>query len=755
MVDFIKKNLFFGLALIFYLVFFSKLIFGLLPIPADTIVSLYYPFRDNFAKEYPRGIPFKNFLITDPVRQLYPWKSLVIEAEKKVSLPLWNPYSFSGTPLLANFQSASFYPLNLVFLIVPFHISWTIYILAGPVFAGIFMFAYLNNLKLKREASILGSLIFAFSGFSVAWMEWGNVLNVALWLPLILLSIDKLFKSNKAPSVAASKWAWIYLISLCCSFFAGHLQVFFYVFLLESLYIVFRWFENKRRMRSVLTFATLNVFFIILTFIQWYPTLQFILLSARGVDVVGYKAEGWFIPWQNLVQFIVPDFFGNPTTLNYTGIWNYAEFIGYIGIAPLIFALYSIFFRRDKNSLFFTFIALLCFAMALPSPISKIPFILHIPFIETAQPTRLIFLIDFSLAVLVGMGYDFYSRQKKGIIYLFMLSSVIFIGIWVFVLFGSFGIMYQEDLVVARKNLFLPTALFMSVFVVFFIARLFHNLKSNMFDKAIFIVLFLIISFDLIRFGWKFEAFTKKEYLFPESPVISYLKRQSGQFRVMSAASEIFPPNFSAFYRIQTTDGYDPLYLMRYAELSAAYSRNKPDISVPFGFNRIITLQDPKSRLADLFGVRYVLSATEIKSDKLSPVFSDGMIKVFENNSAFPRAFFVSTVYKARGKQDAMNAMFDSNNLLNHVAIVEDAGVDFKKSYDTGKINISDYSENYIKLKTENQGEGFMVLTDTYYPAWHAKIDGKEAKIYLTDYTFRGLLIPKGNHEIEFYATLF
>ncbi|HXS15196.1 MAG TPA: hypothetical protein VN711_03645, partial [Candidatus Saccharimonadales bacterium] len=64
-------------------VFFrSFFLSGLLPIPSDTIVGLYNPFRDFYAPNYPNGIPFKNFLITDPVRQEYPWRILSISLEK-------------------------------------------------------------------------------------------------------------------------------------------------------------------------------------------------------------------------------------------------------------------------------------------------------------------------------------------------------------------------------------------------------------------------------------------------------------------------------------------------------------------------------------------------------------------------------------------------------------------------------------------------------------------------------------------------
>src|SRR3989344_4990557 len=338
---------------IFFWQFFIK---GLLPIPADTIIGLYHPFKDLYAKDYPRGIPFKNFLITDPVRQQYPWKELAINIEKNWELPLWNPYNFSGTPLAANFQSAAFYPLNILFFILPFYLSWSFFILLAPLLAGVFLYLFLNNQKLNKWASVLGSIAFSFSGFSVSWLEWGTILHTALWLPLILLAIDKIFEYSKEISnikYQKSKiqikdkkliiWSILFIFSLISSFFAGHLQIFFYLFMTSFIYLTARWFQYGKRIEMLLLFVICYLLFVIATAIQWLPTLQFIFLSSRNLDQIPWQNPGWFIPWQNLIQFIAPDFFGNPATLNYWGIFNYGEFIGYVGIIPLIFSLYALF----------------------------------------------------------------------------------------------------------------------------------------------------------------------------------------------------------------------------------------------------------------------------------------------------------------------------------------------------------------------------------------------------------------------------
>jgi uncharacterized membrane protein YfhO len=96
-----------------------------------------------------------------------------------------------------------------------------------------------------------------------------------------------------------------------------------------------------------------------------------------------------------------------------------------------------------------------------------------------------------------------------------------------------------------------------------------------------------------------------------------------------------------------------------------------------------------------------------------------------------------------------------SDYSLKDRAIVATKSKDFNKTWSNGKSEIINYSENKVIIKTSNEGEGFLILTDTYYPTWHVKIDGKESRIYLTDFSFRGVIIPKGKHEVVFYDTLF
>jgi uncharacterized membrane protein YfhO len=43
-----------------------------------------------------------------------------------------------------------------------------------------------------------------------------------------------------------------------------------------------------------------------------------------------------------------------------------------------------------------------------------------------------------------------------------------------------------------------------------------------------------------------------------------------------------------------------------------------------------------------------------------------------------------------------------------------------------------------------------LILTDSIYPGWRATIDGADVEIYQTDVNFRGVMVPEGEHIVNF-----
>ncbi|MDE2589643.1 MAG: hypothetical protein KGL95_08270, partial [Patescibacteria group bacterium] len=491
------------------------------------------------------------------------------------------------------------------------------------------------------------------------------------------------------------------------------------------------------------------------TAVQWVPTLQFIFQSARDIDQNPFQNPGWFIPWQHLLQFVVPDFFGNPTTLNYFGVWNYAEFSGYIGILPLIFALAAMIFRRDKKTYFWTGLVILSLLFALPTPLAKLPFMLQIPFLSTAQPTRLLSVVDISLVILAALGLDMAIKKRGVIIIPSFIISLILAGCWVFVLsaYKFYHGISVDQVNVTKHNLVIPTLTFIVSMIVFAGWSLVEKVTKKQFVIMFSVILLIVTSFDVLRFAQKFTPFTPEVYLYPQTQTLKFLKQHIGIGRIMETDARIFPPNFSVMYHLQSVDGYDPLYLKRYGAFIAALSRGKPDISTPFGFNRIIIPERIDSPFINLLGVKYVLSLTDITNPQLVKVFQEGETRVYENKKVLPRAFFVEHSLSAKTDQQAISQMFDSLFNPSIDAVVE--GAAGLTDFSTGKVSVTSYSENKVVLQTENTGDGFLVLTDSFYPTWHALVDSHETQIFITDFTFRGIKVPKGVHTIVFTDSLF
>lgn len=730
--------------LLFIFIFLKPVILnGLLPLPTDVIVGLYHPYRDFYAENYPNGIPFKNFIVTDPVTQTYPWKDLVINLFSSGRLPIWNPYEASGKPLLANFQTGSFYPFNLILFLKPFYLSWSMFIGSQLLLGGLFMYLFLSNLKLDKRAVLLGSLSFCFSGFFIAWLEWGNILNTAIWLPLILMSIDKIHNTK------GYRWFFVFIFGLVFSFFAGHLQTFFYLFILSLFYLGFNLVSYKNKNKALLFLLSLLLVFFV-TSIQWISTLKFILLSARNYDLI-WNADGWFLPLRHLTQFIAPDFFGNPTTLNYFSTWSYAEMVGFIGIVPLIFAFYS-FFTNQRRTWFFAFVFLGSLLFSIRNPISELPFTLNIPFISTAQPTRLLFISCFSLSVLCAIGFNkFIEKGKsvvvdKNIIITFIVAVVTILGLWVSVLFfPSLVSKEQVDIAVAGRNLVFPSAI-----LALFAALLGLNIFFKKYRTYI-ILLIIILSFtDLLRFANKFEPFGNKEYLYPTTKTIQFLQSKKDIFRIAGDDRRIFPPNFSTVYRLQSIEGYDPLYLLSYAKYIVALERGSSNLNPPFGFNRIITPHNIDSNLIDLLNVKYVLSFSKITNPKYEEVFRERKTIVYENKKVFNRSFFVEETRKTISEREEVSKMLSAD--LSKIAFSDSIE---PSRYAVGTSRIVKYGENEVDIETGNKGEGFLVISDIFYPSWKATVDGKSTYIYKTDLTFRGIVVPKGQHKVRFYTTLF
>ena len=539
--QFLKSYLAFLLIwLIFSYPFFFR---GRIPAPLDFLVDFYSPWEQYY------NLPVKNASLSDVVSQIIPWKLFNAQELKAGRIPIWNPYNLGGTPQLGNWQSGVLYPTTLLFLVLPEMVAWSLHVLLQPLLAGLFMLLFLRSLSLSQISSLLGAIVFAYGGFMTSWFEWGTLGHAILWLPLALYGVDRV--KSKEQRVKSDKTniriSLLTIFAMTMSLLAGHPQTSIYLMITIIGYFLYRnWSLGKFRL---LLFTNYYLLFpILLAAPQVFPSIQVYMESAKNlIDGSGW-AKSFLIKPENLLTFFAPDFFGNPVTRNNWGSFSYVEMGGYIGISSLFLAITGIFlvFRKTK---FFIILIISAMIFAVDTPLSRLLIDLGIPVISGSSPSRLMGVIDFSLAVLAAFGLNFISeiskkKQIKSLVKIIIAITLVFAGMWIWTFIST-----NPSALVTRRNLIFPSIIFGSVITV----SVSTSLVSKKIYSLLFTLYFLLSVFDLFRFHHKFNPFALKQYWYPDVPVLSELAKRTG--RTFGG----FEGNMNIQYHIKTIEGYDPL----------------------------------------------------------------------------------------------------------------------------------------------------------------------------------------------------
>lgn len=67
------------------------------------------------------------------------------------------------------------------------------------------------------------------------------------------------------------------------------------------------------------------------------------------------------------------------------------------------------------------------------------------------------------------------------------------------------------------------------------------------------------------------------------------------------------------------------------------------------------------------------------------------------------------------------------------------------------KVVISYYGMDRSVLNVNTAQAGFLVMSDLYTKDWKATIDGAPATLLNANYAYRAVVLPEGQHQVEFY----
>jgi hypothetical protein len=224
---------------------------------------------------------------------------------------------------------------------------------------------------------------------------------------------------------------------------------------------------------------------------------------------------------------------------------------------------------------------------------------------------------------------------------------------------------------------------------------------------------------------------------FDHPRVVEFLRGEPGLFRIDSRTDvwDAWQPNLALLAGLYDVGGVDnPLVIAdmdRFWEGTGGRS----------------------SRLYDLLGARYLLGSKEVTLDwdKFSLVFDgDPAVNVFRNESAMPRAFLVHRAVVARDHEDAWTRLHQPDFDPTATVILE-GGRELDGQPGAGepaKVEVVRYESDLVEIELSSPVEGYLVLSDPYYPGWRAAVDGVPEPILKADYAFRAVEVPAGDHRV-------
>lgn len=756
---FVKLQAFYKiLPLIFFIIltilFFWKFFFkGLVPIPVDFAVGTYFPWLDYKWGGFGAGVPVKNPLLADVPSLIYPIRILAMDIFKNGEFPLWNRLQFAGYPLMATFQAAVFNPFNILFFFFENHIAWSIEVIIQPLLSLSFTYLFLRSLGIKRISSMFGSIIYAFSGFNTIWLTYGIHGFVASMIPLLLFLVNKIILTKKL------YWGVFFSFSLALQIFFGYPQLTIYTIILIAAWTFVR---DYKKTAQISAFGILGIF---LASVQLLPGYELLKNSQRLIEGVSGGDSVAFLQFNQLLNLLIPDFYGNPSTYNYWGSGNYTNLVGYSGVVALTLAL-ATFLKQPKNSavIFFKIVFFSTLILALPTPIK----------LGAATATRILVLFNLSVAVLAAFGFEFIKKNKfndfwKLSFFVFILLLTIFAAVYyrvwevekglVFYLNSvEFSILdkWKLNLNISLRNTIFPILVSFSLLVTYLIWKRFKV------KQAIYFI-FILTIFELFRFGWKFTPFSDPILVYPSTPIFDKLiEKKDDRFRI--AEGDTIPISMWMPFNLQALSGYDAVYPLTIAKYISVINSNNPKAAA---MGRYGSVENFDSKLFDLANIQYAfvlkrnnlgvpdekgLVSYKYRNPKFRKVFEDKSVAILENVKSLPRIFFVSKWQIIKNDQENLTKLISPEFDLRNEIILSDDFSEFEKSDNlpTYEVKNIEYKENSLKLDINSDQDGFLFVSDTYYPGWEVYIDDNLENIYRADFAFRAVPVAKGEHNILF-----
>ena len=670
---------------------------------------------------------------------------------------------------------------------------------------------YFLQLKLGTDKviSFITSLAAVFSTSVIIWIMIGH--NTKPWvlamLPYVFLSVLSL--REKVTILKAA----LLVIGLHFMFEGTHMQMLFYTGLsLGLFYLISIISEIKSGEHKTLKSLPIIIvcFLIALTMssdrilsTRAYtphstrgsaPTMSEGAEDKSGGNTYEYATSFSFSP-SEMITFISPSFYGFgkleydknapensgkilsqvvPPSGKFYSYWGQKQIEDappYFGIIIFLLAIFgSIWGWRHLFVKFLAILSVFAVLLSFGYTFSIIYdfFFYYVPlFNKFRAPSMALVMLHFSAPILAGFGIseimklrNLTSSESKKKLNIFLISSSV-VMIMALVFTGLFEETYKSSINTARifggigeqyfatvsaeytdwlfnyvktewfANGFLT--LISGVLVFLFVRK---KINFNLFS----IILLLIILTDLIRIDRKPYEVSDRDVIaenFPRLDWVEFLKQDKAIFRVADFTNPS-NSNSMAYYGLQNVNGYHSAKLRLYQDLLDITSGGSThNLQSPFLWN--------------LLNVKYIIAKQAFPGyEEIFKSKQTGASVMF-NHGAMPRAFFannyeVEDLKTTLKRYDPKVAPF---NPFQIAYLEKELNTKIDKGDSTVFAKVSQFRNEYISFDLKANGNNLLVISEVWHPNWNAYIDGEKTEIYRTNFAFRSVIVPEGEHKLE------
>ena len=233
---------------------------------------------------------------------------------------------------------------------------------------------------------------------------------------------------------------------------------------------------------------------------------------------------------------------------------------------------------------------------------------------------------------------------------------------------------------------------------------------------------------DLLQFGMKYlndKSFESKDnYEANEFPLSDadrkIMEDKDPNFRVMNTSS--LEESKTSYYH-KSIGGYHPAKIGIYDDLMAYQLSGRPNMNV-----------------INMLNTKYFIQ--EQGNNKIASI----------NPTALGNAWFVKGVKYVKGPMQEMKALDTFNP--SDTAVIDDVYAPIIKSFlptdSAASIKMTSFDNDAITYQTNTTANHLALFSEIYYKDWKAYIDGKNVDFAKANYVLRAMVIPAGNHKIEF-----